>query len=494
MRIKDYLMRIMFYLVLGSGAFGFVSANSGCTSSRHLHIPAYRMLVKTEEKRERKNRTLEALIENLKAYTYSFYDLIIEARKSREREPDEICFFRTVPKDGDIEITVETMKLSEILPWFSEEILKIKYIVAKRTLKDFLAKHHLGNIKDLDRGVVPKELKDYFSNFGLLFEHFNIGEQNLPINYSLRKILKKDCVKVKLWGKEFEAERVVLGKSIIKSFTEYLVTKVPAYTDLGIEIGGAALLKRKTPSKMTIEFYPCVAEEMTKGVYEGINRLRSAFEKLIRNPNRFDPILRTDKANFYLLLARTLRYIGLKEISNKDFKTFKERFVRLAELETNIEEIQHANDFKDINLENLTKKERLLLHVHVELRGLLARLYHLPMPMNMKALGEAFALLRAEKKGFIDEHTDAARVLIAHLLGDIIQHPELYPNIDYSIFKPRKKRLSIDDCRQLLKQFVRLTPEQIKEAAKRIYLKIYGNKSLGEFFNRAIRAIYGGQR
>jgi len=417
MRIKDWLMHIVFYLVLGSGTFGF---GSGCANSRNLNIPVYRALVKTEEKgeRERENRTLDALIENLRAYTYSFYDLVIEAKKSRKQESDEICFFRTVPKDGDIEITVETMKLSDILPWSSEEILKIKYIVARRTLKDFLAKHHLGDIKDLDRGEIPKELKDYFDNSGMLFENYNIGAQNLPVNYNLRKILKKDRVKINLWGKEIEAERVVLGKSIIKSFTEYLVTKVPAYAELGVEIGGAASWRSGMPSRRIIEYYPHVAEKIAKGFYEGINRFRHVLEKLINDPDRFDPILKKSNAKFYLFLAKVLRYIGLKEISSKDFKIFRERFVKLAELETNIEEIQHINDLKDVNLGDLTRKEKLLFHVHLELRGFLSRLYYLPMPMNMKTLGEAFAFIRAEKTGFADEHTNAARVLIAYFLRD----------------------------------------------------------------------------
>ncbi|MBW2979749.1 hypothetical protein KY307_03825 [Candidatus Woesearchaeota archaeon] len=40
MRIKDWLMHIVFYLVLGSGAFGF---GSGCANSRNLNIPVYRV-------------------------------------------------------------------------------------------------------------------------------------------------------------------------------------------------------------------------------------------------------------------------------------------------------------------------------------------------------------------------------------------------------------------------------------------------------------------
>ena len=485
MRIKDWLIRIVLYLVLGSGAFGF---GSGCANSRYLNVPA-RTWVKTEEKRERKNRTLEALIENLRTYAYSFYDLVIEHREAKRQESDEICFFRTVPEDGDVRIIIETIKLSDILPWFSEEISKIKYFIAREALKDFLVKHHLGNIEYLDRGQIPEELKDYFERFGLLFEQFNIGPQNLTVNYSLRKILKKDRVKVKLWGKEFEADRVVLGKSIIKSFTEYLVTKIPAYADLGIDIGGAASVERKT-----IEYYPHVAEKLAENFYRKIDRYRSVLEELISNPDRFDLILGTDNAKFYLFLSRALKYISLKEISSKDFKTFKEHFIRLAELETNIEEIQHINDFKDVDLEDLTGKERLLFHVHLELRGFLSRLYHLPMPMNMKALGEAFAFLKAEKDGFIDEHTNAARILIAYFLRDILRHPELYPNIDYSKFKPKKKHLSIDDCYELLKQFVRLTPEQVKGAAKRIYFEIYGDRSLKEFLNQTMHTIHAGQR
>jgi len=339
------------------------------------------------------------------------------------------------------------------------------------SLYRILNKHGFGEETQniIERRRAP-ELADYFAEKGYSFRAITIGGE--AGSFELRKILETEQVEETIMGKKANFKLVTYEDPVIMNIWDYM----------NMQEEGMLIIPANALSSDQVDYFPGHDNPMAKSWYGDMN---AAYDRIVEGMDRsLDQLIEgmAVEPAFFVIMGRRCHVKAIGDIyenakSEEEFvrdisKVWKEQMI--------IHEGMHTIDYapwpKNATVQYLVENKS-----HREARSFLAEM-HQANPWL--ALGKCYKLLVDPEKdvGPLNEHAHAAKLILWNLTAYITRYPEKFDNIDFSDFRKERSILHI------LKQGHKLKEDQIREAGKWIFDKLYKGKHVDEWLKESFEA------